>query len=217
MLSQSFHHNTTLLLAGAVADLGGGGGTPGPCPPLLKPISTFAPPPFCTCAPPLFKPKKKMCRNTEMCRIPPPPPPFGTCATLDAGGAPKKKSVGVPPPPPPPPAHQLFWDLRDFRGWRRSEKSQCVVPPPLFFKSWIRPCAGVWIISRLGLARLSTLVALRKKSVGVPPPPPPLISFFGTCATFEAGGGPKKTSVLCPPPFFKSWIRPCAGVWISVP
>ena len=32
-----------------------------------------------------------------------------------------KRSVGVPPPPPPPP-HQLFQDLRDFRGWRRADK-----------------------------------------------------------------------------------------------
>ena len=69
-----------------------------------------------------------------MCRIPPP------CVTFDAGGAPKR-SVGVPPPPPPAKkadergAHQLSWDLRDFRGWRRSEK--CVVPP--LFLSWIRP------------------------------------------------------------------------------
>ena len=52
----------------------------------------------------------------------------------------------------------------------------------------------------MGLARLSILAAVRKKSVGVPPHPP-LISFFvGTCATFEAGGGPKK-SVGVPPLF----------------
>ena len=31
----------------------------------------------------------------------------------------KKKIVSEFPPPPPPPAHQLFQDLRDFRGWRR--------------------------------------------------------------------------------------------------
>ena len=88
------------------------------------------PPPFCTCAsPPFWNLKKK---KTEMCRRIPPPPraPFGTCATLDAGGAPKKKVSESPPPP----AHQLFWDLRDFRGWRRSEKKKkCVVPP--FFKN----------------------------------------------------------------------------------
>ena len=74
-------------------------------------------------------------RSEKKCRSNPPPPPpppplssfFGTCATLDAGGAPKK-SVGVPPPP----AHQLFWDLRDFRGWRRSGKKTPSVVPPLF-------------------------------------------------------------------------------------
>ena len=44
---------------------------------------------------------------------------------------------------------------------------------------------------RLWLARLSTLVVLRKKS------------FLGTCATFEAGSGPrKKKCVVPPPPFF---------------
>ena len=74
-----------------------------------------------------------------MCRIPTPPPPrLGkVCATLDAGGDPKKKCR----PPPPPPAHQLFWDLRDFRGWQRSEKKTVCCAPP-FLKSWIRPCVS---------------------------------------------------------------------------
>ena len=40
----------------AVADLGGG--TAGPCPPLLKHFSINAPP-FCTCAPPFETLKKK--------------------------------------------------------------------------------------------------------------------------------------------------------------
>ena len=50
----------------------------------------------------------------------------------DVDGAPEKKSVGVPspPPPPPPPLISCFWDLREFRGWRRSEKNSMVVPPP---------------------------------------------------------------------------------------
>ena len=30
----------------------------------------------------------------------------------------------------PPPAHQLFWDLRDFIGWQRSEKKVSEIPPP---------------------------------------------------------------------------------------
>ena len=43
----------------------------------------------------------------------------------------KKKVSESPPPPPPPPAHQLFQDLRDFRGWRRTCKKICT---PLFKK-----------------------------------------------------------------------------------
>ena len=58
---------------------------------------------------------------------PPPPRPLVTCATFDAGGAPEKKCRSPP-----------LWDLRDFR-WRRSTKKKCVVPPPPFYKSWIRP------------------------------------------------------------------------------
>ena len=54
----------------------------------------------------------------------------------------QKKSVGVPPPPPPPsPAHQLIWDLRDFRRWWRSEKvSESPPPPPPLSASDWRPC-----------------------------------------------------------------------------
>ena len=76
-----------------------------------------------------------------MCRITPLPP----LARLSTLVALRKKSVGVPP------AHQLFWDLRNFRCWRRSEK--CVVPPPLFLNpgsapEWTNPlqqmCDHVW-------------------------------------------------------------------------
>ena len=50
----------------------------------------------------------------------------------------RKKGVGIkvsqshtpPPPPPPPPTHQLFPKLRDFRGWRRTDKILCSPPPP---------------------------------------------------------------------------------------
>ena len=30
--------------------------------------------------------------------------------------------------PPPPPAHQLFLDLRDFRGWRRTNSKILCTP-----------------------------------------------------------------------------------------
>ena len=53
------------------------------------------------------------------CYLPPPPPP-------DVDGAPEKKSVGVPP------LISLFWDLREFRGWR-SEKNTMLCPPFLKF------------------------------------------------------------------------------------
>ena len=49
------------------------------------------------------------------------------------------KCVGFSPPPPP--TYQLFGDLLDFRGWRRSEKNSVLCPPP--FLSWIRPCVQV--------------------------------------------------------------------------
>ena len=76
----------------AVADLGGGGGTPGPCPPPFGNLFLhLPPPPFFVHVPPLLKPKKKKCRL-------------------------KQKCVGSPPPPPP------VWDLRDSRRWWRSEK-----------------------------------------------------------------------------------------------
>ena len=58
----------------------------------------------------------------------------------------------------------------------------------------------------VGLARLSTLVALRKKSVGVPPPPPPPryhSAFLGLARLSRlAARRSEKNSVLCPPPFF---------------
>ena len=38
----------------------------------------------------------------------------------------EKKCARVPPPPPP---HQLFQDLRDFLGWRRS--CEAFYPTPL--------------------------------------------------------------------------------------
>ena len=101
-----------------------------------------------------------------MCRIRP-PFPFGTCATLDAGGAPKKKDS--PPPPPPPPAHQLFWDLRDFRGWRRSEKNSVLCPPPPFF-SWIRPCEGgwrEWLMYLIKLFQVIHLISIFYKSLSI--------------------------------------------------
>ena len=75
-----------------------------------------------------------------MCRIPPPPLPLVTCATFDAWWR-SGKCVGFPPTPAPLPAHQLSWDLRDFRGWRRSYK-QCVVPPPPFFYPGSAPACG---------------------------------------------------------------------------
>ena len=40
------------------------------------------------------------------------------------------KSPRPPPPPPPPPAHQLFQDLRDFRGWQRQLRGILPPPPP---------------------------------------------------------------------------------------
>ena len=89
-------------------------------------------------------------------------------------------------PVPPPP----FWNLKKKNTFICVWTPKCVgLPPP-------PPCATF------------DAGGAPKKSVGAPPPPPPpLLSFFGTCATFDAGGGPK--SVLCPPPFFLSWIRPC--------
>ena len=100
----------------------------------------------------------------------------------DLGGA---HPARAPPPPfetffyicPP------FWNLTKKKMCRNTE--MCWIPPP-------PP-------PRLGLARLSTLVALRKKKCRSPPP---LISFFGTCATFDFWGwrrSEKKQSVLCPP------------------
>ena len=75
----------------------------------------------------LLKPKKKKItqlksEHINLSRIPPPPPPPAharACACLglarlSALVAVQKKSVGAP-------AHQLFWDLRDFLGWRRCE------------------------------------------------------------------------------------------------
>ena len=54
---------------------------------------------------------------------PPPPPPHLGLARLSTLVALRRKKVS-------PHAHQLFWDLRDFRGWRRSEKKpQCCAPP----------------------------------------------------------------------------------------
>ena len=50
------------------------------------------------------------------------------------------------------------------------------------------------------LARLSTLVALRKRNKNYGAPPPPLSRFFGTCATLDAGGAPKKKCRSPPPP-----------------
>ena len=103
------------------------GGHSRPVPPLLKHFSINAPP-FCTCAPPFETLKKKKKKKGVWFRpaiprlllYPPPPPP-------DVDGAPKKKVSESPPPP----AYQLFWDLREFRGWRRSEKKTvCSLPPP---------------------------------------------------------------------------------------
>ena len=45
---------------------------------------------------------------------------------------PKFWSVRVPPPPLPP-AHQLFSDLRDFRGWLRTPTKKLCVPPMVWF------------------------------------------------------------------------------------
>ena len=118
---------------------GGGGHSRLVPPPLLKKISINAPP-FCTCAPPpLLKPKKKkekkkgvwFCRAIPWLLLTPPRRRWRS----------GKKSVGVNPPPP---AYQLFWDLREFRDWQRSEKKTvCCAPPPPFSNSWIRPCPCV--------------------------------------------------------------------------
>ena len=120
---------------GASGGFRGGGGHTRPVPP-LKHFCTIAPPPFFVHVSPLLKRKKKMFRNTEMCRIP--PPPFGTCATFDAGGAPKKGRST----PPPPRLSELFWDLRDFRDWRRSKKQTVFCAPPPFNKILDPPLDG---------------------------------------------------------------------------
>ena len=45
-------------------------------------------------------------------------------------------------PPFLDPAYQLFWDLREFRGWRRSEKNRvCCAPPP--FLKFLDPPLGL--------------------------------------------------------------------------
>ena len=94
-------------------------------------------PPFCTCSPPFDPPPPPVWdlrnyrlwwRSEKKCC-------WGTCATLDAGGAPRKKVLESPPP-----RSSAFGDLHDFRGWRRSRKKKGCPPPPLFWKSWIRPC-----------------------------------------------------------------------------
>ena len=99
------------------------GGHSRPVPP---PFETFfyKCPPFLYMCPPFWNlQKKKVADSARLypgCYLPPPPPRRRWRS--------EKKSVGVPPPPPPP-AYQLFWDLREFRGWRRSEKKQYVMPP----------------------------------------------------------------------------------------
>ena len=96
-----------------------GGAQPARAPP--PPFETFfykcPPPPFCTCAPPFetLKKKKRYSRPAIPRLLLTPPPP-------DVDGAPDKKVSE---------SYQLFWDLREFLGWRRSEKKQYVVPPPL--------------------------------------------------------------------------------------
>ena len=86
----------------------------------MPPLFVHVPPPFET-----LKKKKKRCLippgYTLVATYPPPPPP-------DVDGAPKKKVSESPPP-----AYQLFWDLREFRGWRRSEKNSMLCPPFLKF------------------------------------------------------------------------------------
>ena len=111
---------------------------------------------------------------------------------------------------PPPPLKPLFKFAPPFLY---------MCPPPLLKIKDTEMCRNTEMFRipppRLGLARLSTLVALQK-SVGAPPPPPPaLISFLGTCVTLDAGGSPKKACRILPPapqvccaPFFLSWIRP---------
>ena len=108
-----------------------GGGHSRLVPPLLKHFF-YKCPPFLYMCPPLLKPKKNLKKKTlkkkeKRCLIPPgytlvatyPPPP----PPPDVDGAPEKKVSESPP------AYQLFWDLREFQGWRRSGKKQYVVPP----------------------------------------------------------------------------------------
>ena len=100
-----------------------------------------------------------------------------------------KKSVGVPPPPPPL-AHQLFLDLRDFRGLRPFSFFFCVLVIEVV--RWV-PLLCVWEIEQKMLSR--------EKSVGVPPPPPPpLISFFRDLRDSRGWRRTEKTPSVSPPP-----------------
>ena len=159
---RSFIHSYLIFL-GTSGGFRGGGGTPGPCPPFetLK--------------------KKKKLNVSEHLNVsgsppPPPPPPLVTCATFDAGGAyliicqwsdlyysfirsfihsyliflgtsGGFRGGGTPGPCPPP---LLKPKKKKKKKKNVSEHLNVSVPPP-------PPPPRLW------LARLSTLVALRKK------------------------------------------------------
>ena len=94
--------------------------------------------------------------------------------------------VQLPPPP--------FWNVK--KMFRNTEMCRISPPPP-----------------RLGLARLSTLVALRKKGRNPPPPPPRLSELFlGLARLSRLARRSKKLTVFCaPPPFIKILDPPLDG------
>ena len=87
---------------------------------------------------------------------------------------------GTPGPCPP------FWNQQN-----KNKKHKCVGPPP----------------PRLWLARLSTLVALRKK-VSEPPPPPRSSAFLGLARLSRLAAVKNTPSVLCPPLFINPGSAP---------
>ena len=148
------------------------------------------------------------------------PPPlisfFGTCATIGAGGG-REKCVC----PPHNPLRFFRWgtqyQMSPPRFLGRMNLGRYNVVFCLFFLAFFAYflfffCLSEMFVMLVGypytlwLARFSTQMALRKKSVGVPPP---LISFFGTCATIGAGGGREKC--VCPP---HNPLRICAPVCV---
>ena len=84
-----------------------------------------------------------MCRNTVMCKDSPPPPPVLELRDyrLEIGGAPKREVSDIQLSPPPLAA--FFVTCATFEACGGPEKHSVCEPPPLWWRSWIRPYLNI--------------------------------------------------------------------------